>query len=221
MGGRSLVFPVVLFLGVGRCGPSHFSPEEQTTNNVHRVFAGVARYRDSVGVLPHQLADVCRMSMGWCQQDSARWARDGWGQPLEYTATDTGYELRSLGADATPNTGDEISFSFEQEQRLVRALTGCYRLVRVPPGVSAEQLVLDTTRDAPAEYRLLPRMGYRRAVWYPVPPDGVWLEWSTPPSGILVELRESGDSLVGTGTAGSDFLAGRQGEAVAHRGACP
>lgn len=222
MVGRRIVLLAVLFSEAGPCGPSAATPADRSMSAIHDAFVGVAQFRDSVGYLPNRLVDVCRISMTWCYGDSARWVRDGWGHRLSYSVTDTTYEIRSLGKDGLPNTGDDISLSSTQEHRWVQEFAGCYEFSRRPPGASEGPFVLDTVPTSAAQYRLLPLDGHRRAVWYPMPGHQVWLAWLTTPSGIVAKLEEaSGDSLVGTGFEGSDFAPGRQRRIVAYRTACP
>ena len=216
----SVTIPLLFLLGAARCGSGTPSPADQTITRIHRAFAGVARFRDSVGYLPDRLTDVCKMDAWWCEGDSTRWARDGWGRALSYVVSNTGYQIRSAGEDAMPNTPDDIAFSSAQERRLMQALGGCYQFSHTPPGLSNGKFVLDTSRRGAAEYALLPLMGYREAAWYPVPSAGVWLEWRTTPSGVLVQFSPSGDSLLGTVTEGSDFGSARRVLVAAHRINC-
>lgn len=210
---------VALLLAQERCALAS-GPEMKSMIAVHRSFAAVARFRDSLGYLPAQALDICRTNPWWCQRDSTGFLEDGWGRAVSFSRSGTGYEIRSLGPDGAPHTADDIFLASEQERGLIRHLRGCYQLVRPPPGFESARFVLDTVAAGPAEYELRPTQGHRRAVWYPMPGRSVWLEWSTTPSGILVILQARNDSLVGTSVELSDFAPQRRHRVVASRISC-
>lgn len=211
---------VVVVMAAGPCNSGTRSAAERTEVTIHEVFKGVARFRDSLGSLPPTIEDVCRANAWWCQLDSLRWPVDGWSRRVSYRADGEQYEVRSSGADGILNTPDDVVLSSSQERGLVQQLAGCYDFLPVLLQLNVSGVILDTAHSSAAQYRLRPVGTWREAHWYPVPNQQVWLEWSTPPSGLLVQVTVHGDSVEGTIEEGSDFGAGRRRRVIGHRVAC-
>ena len=202
------------------CAPAKLSPYDRSLASVHKVFVSVARYQDSLGHLPIQLAEVCRANMWWCGQDSSRWLLDGWSRPVAYQGSSAGYQVRSLGRDGRLDTEDDLILSSSGERALVQQLAGCYELpAEVWPGMG-RQLSLDTVAVRPREYRLRPAWRSESAVWYPLPGGFLWALWPRVPAGYALRLRVAGDSLVGAGIEFSDFAGTRHREVFARRVGC-
>jgi hypothetical protein len=215
--GRTLILLTVYVVG---CGHQRLTPEQQTLLTIHHVYAGIARYQDSLGRLPPTTSDVCHANMWWCFQDPGRWTLDGWDLPVQYQATDSGYQVRSFGPDKQPNTQDDLILTSRAERSLVRQFAGCYELSASLWREVNRSIALDSSVATPGEYRLLPQGRSERAVWFPLPGHQLMARWLLVPTYMDLSLSGTGDSLVGTARLGSDIGRDARKRIVAKRVPC-
>jgi len=180
----------------------------RNTETYVRIVAGLTEaYRSQVGRYPVALSELCTHGLNNC--GGARpldGGNDGWGRPFVYTPMDTGFELRSLGADGTVDTPDDYVVNSDADRARARELATCYAaspawwegrssLVRldttggtIGPTNGTYLLVIDAPRNLGAE-------------WYPVGRDSVVLQWNAFPAVPSIRARIVGDTLRARGTS--------------------
>ncbi len=192
-----------------RCGAGSRTPLQQSMWQLHNAYAGIARYRDSLGALPDSAPQVCEAQVDWCSLRSDDWLRDGWGRSMLYKVSGSTFSVRSPGPDGRMMTPDDLVLDSGVEQQMVRALAGCYELSRPVWGrFEGRRVHLDTQTVETGAYRVYPDVRNFRAQWYPLPPLDAYVAWSSAEAAFTMYLSQRGDSLVGS-AAGRPVVARR------------
>ena len=166
----------------------------ETAAKLRALRAGVTLFMQSQARLPRDLAELCSTNLSWCaHQSPEQWLRDGWGSPIAYRSTATGYTLGSSGRDRRSGTRDDLVIEVDVESVRAAAIAGCYLLSATIPRLGSDTLEL-LSRASRAGYaiqrpRSIDGLDVSVAEWRPTESDGFVADWVHIDNGVRMTGR--------------------------------